>query len=198
MSNKLQFIILGIPMRFFIALDIPPASEQQIVDIQNKLRTIVPGLSLTYPEKFHLTLAFVGEQPEELKDELINVLQNSARGISPFSVTPCCLDGFPHFHNANVLWLGVKGEIDKLIKIRHHIKDGLTQLGLDTDSRRFIPHIAIAKASDLKISFEQEKKLEEIIPENLEPILVSAIKLYESIPSQGLHEHNTLAEIKLD
>ena len=184
-------------MRFFIALDIPSQSEHQLTDIQNKLKSILPQVSLTYPEKFHLTLTFVGEQPEELKEPLINVLKNSAREIPPFSVTPCCLDGFPHFHTANVLWLGVKGEIDKLIKIRHHIKDGLTQLGLDTDSRRFIPHIAIAKAHDLKITFEQEKLLEKIIPENLNSIFVDSIKLYESVPSKGLHEHNTLAEIKL-
>lgn len=184
-------------MRFFIALDIPEDSTAQIVDIQNKLRAILPNLSLTYPEKFHLTLAFVGEHPEELKNPLVDILNKSAQGIPPFSVTPCCLDGFPHFHSANILWLGVKGEIDKLIKIRHHIKDGLTQLGLDTDSRRFIPHIAIAKARDLKITFEQEKLLEKIIPENLDPIRVDAIKLYESIPNEGLHQHNTLAEIKL-
>lgn len=184
-------------MRFFIALDIPARSEQQIINIQDKLKNILPALTLTYPEKFHLTLAFVGEQPEELKDPLINVLKNSAREITSFSVTPCCLDGFPHFHTANVLWLGVKGDIDKLIKIRHHIKDGLTQLGLDTDSRRFIPHIAIAKAHDLKITFDQEKLLEKIIPENLSPIFVNSIKLYESVQNEGLHSHNTLAEIKL-
>lgn len=185
-------------MRFFIALDIPARSEQQLVSIQDKLKDILPGLTLTYPEKFHLTLAFVGEQSDEMKEPLIDVLKNAAKEITPFSVTPCCLDGFPHFHNPNVLWLGVKGEIDKLIKIRHHIKDGLTQLGLDTDSRRFIPHIAIAKAHDLKITFEQEKLLENIIPENLDPIFVDSIKLYESVPNKGLHEHNTLAEIRLE
>lgn len=184
-------------MRFFIALDIPEEATEQIASIQNKLKQILPGVDLTYPEKFHLTLAFVGEQPGELKNPLIEVLKNSAREIPPFTVTPCCLDGFPHFHSANVLWLGVKGEIDKLIKIRHHIKDGLTQLGLDTDSRRFIPHIAIAKAHDLKITFEQEKLLEKIIPDNLDPIHVTAIKLFESIANEGFHRHNTLAEIKL-
>ncbi|MBI2593015.1 RNA 2',3'-cyclic phosphodiesterase [Candidatus Daviesbacteria bacterium] len=184
-------------MRFFIALDIPDESTRQIIAIQNNLKTILPGVSLTYPEKFHLTLAFVGEQLEELKEPLVKVLKNSAKEIPPFSVIPCCLDGFPHFHSANVLWLGVKGEIDKLIKIRHHIKDGLTRLGLNTDPRRFIPHIAIAKAKDLKISFEQEKLLEKIIPDNLDPILVDSIKLYESIESGGFHSHNTLAEIKL-
>lgn len=184
-------------MRFFIALDIPEESTEQIIDIQNKLKQILPDVNLTYPEKFHLTLAFVGEQPEDLKPALIEVLKKAAQVVEPFSVIPCCLDGFPHFQTAHVLWLGVKGEIDKLIKIRHHIKDGLVQLNLDTDSRRFIPHIAIAKARDLKITFEQEGLLEKIVPENLDPIKVSAIKLYESIPSEGFHEHNTLAEIEL-
>lgn len=184
-------------MRFFIALDIPEESTEQISDIQNKLKQILPEVDLTYPEKFHLTLAFVGEQDTSFKDPLIQILKKASQGVPPFAVTPCCLDGFPHFHSAHVLWLGVKGDTDRLIKIRHHIKDGLTQLGLDTDSRRFIPHIAIAKAKDLKITLDQEKLLEKIIPENLEPIFVKSIKLFESIPNEGFHSHNTLAEIKL-
>lgn len=185
------------PMRFFIALDIPEEATEQISDIQNKLKQILPEVDLTYPEKFHLTLAFVGEQDPSLKDPLIEILKKSAEGVPSFAITPCCLDGFPHFHSALVLWLGVKGDTDRLIKIRHHIKDGLTQLGLDTDSRRFIPHIAIAKAKDLKITLDQEKLLEKIIPDNLEPIFVKSIKLFESIPNEGFHSHNTLAEIKL-
>lgn len=178
-------------------MDIPEDATNQIKGIQNKLKQILPEVNLTYPEKLHLTLAFVGEQNEDLKDSLIEILKKSVQDVPAFSVTPCCLDGFPHFHNPNVLWLGVKGDTDKLIKIRHHIKDGLTQLGLDTDSRRFIPHIAIAKARDLKISLEQEKLLENILPENIKPIYVTGLKLFESIPNEGFHSHNTLAEIKL-
>ena len=85
-------------MRFFIALEIPKENLLQFQAIQAKLHTLIPRLNLTNFEKIHLTLAFVGEQPEELKKELIEVISSSVQDIPPFEVTPAYIDGFPSIH----------------------------------------------------------------------------------------------------
>jgi 2'-5' RNA ligase len=185
-------------MRFFIALEIPEESRQELEDVQKKIEELVPKFKPSYPDKLHLTIAFVGEQPDELKDSLIEVLTRAAKDIKAFSVTPAYLDGFPHLHSANVLWIGVKGDIDKLYLVRHRIKDGLTDLGLNVDERRFVPHIALGKVSDFSITPFQEAEFEKIEMQTFRPIVVRSIKLFESIPNEGFHKHNTLAEIKLD
>jgi RNA 2',3'-cyclic 3'-phosphodiesterase len=184
-------------MRYFIALEIPEENNQQLKIVQDKLLSILPNIKLTDYSKLHLTLAFIGEQPESISTKLSEVINQAAAGIPSFEVTPSYVDGFPHLHQARVLWAGVKGDVDKLMTIRHRIKDGLVALDLDVDERRFIPHIALAKARDLKISKTQEEQIRAVISLNLSPIKVSSIKLFQSIPNHGFHEHNTLAEAVL-
>jgi RNA 2',3'-cyclic 3'-phosphodiesterase len=185
-------------MRFFIALEIPDESKQELEDVQQGLKNLIPNFKPSFVEKLHLTIAFVGEQPDELKERLIEVMTRGAEGISGFSVSPAYIDGFPHLHQARVLWIGVKGDIDKLYILRHRIKDGLMDLNLSVDERRFVPHIALGKVSNLQLSPLQEEGLEKIELQTFKPIRVNSIKLFESIPNQGFHEHNTLAEIKLE
>ena len=108
------------------------------------------------------------------------------------------IDGFPNIHHPQILWVGVKGDIDKVLLIREGIKDGLESLHLSVDSRRFIPHISIAKFNNpFSIDRNLEVSLEKIMTISFDPIQISSIKLFESVPEGGLHTHNTLAEIKL-
>lgn len=185
-------------MRYFIALEIPQESRKQLERVQQGLEQIIPGIRLTNNEKLHLTIAFIGEQPDTLKENLVKVMANAASSIPPFSITPAYIDGFPHLHQAHVFWVGVKGDIDKLMVIRERIKDGIISLGLDTEEKRYIPHISVGKINNgFQLQPQQEEKLQEIMLDNFEPIQIISIKLFESIPEEGFHTHNTLAEIPL-
>lgn len=184
-------------MRFFIALDLPEESKNELFEVQEKLKPLIPGAKFTDPEKLHLTIAFIGEQDPDFKDPLLKIMTEASQNIKPFSVTPSYIDGFPHLHTANTLWVGVKGDIDKLYELRHHIKDGLSDLGLPVDQRRFVPHIALAKMSNFKLKKEVEKEFENIMSGEFSPIIVTSVKLFESIPEHGFHRHNTLAEVEL-
>lgn len=184
-------------MRFFIALEIPEETRQELLQVQLKLKELIPNARLTDNGKLHLTIAFIGEQPESIKDQLTEVIKQASIGIAPFEVSPACLDGFPHMHTAHTLWIGVKGDTDKLYLLRHRIKDGLISLNLEVDERRFVPHIAIAKVNKFKLADWQERKLQQTMFQDFSPIKASSVKLFESIPQHGFHSHNTLAEIEL-
>jgi RNA 2',3'-cyclic 3'-phosphodiesterase len=184
-------------MRFFIALEIPDISQQQLESVQDKLKHLIPKVRLTDPEKLHLTLAFIGEQPEDMKDNLIEVIKNAVLGIPPFSLTPAYIDGFPNIHSPNTIWVGVKGDIEKLLLIRERIKDGLKELRMMVDERRFTPHIAIGKIGNFHLDSKTENSLASIMAKEFEPIKITSIKLFESVAEEGFHTHNTLAEIKL-
>ena len=185
-------------MRFFIALEIPNENLLQFKSIQGSLSILIPQARLTNLDKIHLTLAFLGEQPDSLENQLVGAIQGSIKEIKPFEVTPAYIDGFPNIHNPLVLWVGVKGDIDKLLLIRERIKDEIESLRLPVDERRFVPHISIAKLNhDFKIDRNLEEELEKIMTADIEPIQINSIKLFQSVPEGGLHSHNTLAEIKL-
>ncbi len=185
-------------MRFFIALEIPDQSRQELQVVQEEIGRFIPEARLIQDNKFHLTLAFLGEQPEDMKEMLIDCMTQAVKDVPPFSVTPAYIDGFPNLHNARVLWAGVKGDIDKLMVIRERIKDGLIDLNLSVDHRRYEPHITLAKInSNWELKDSQEVQLQSMMMRDFAPINITAIKLFESIPNEGFHKHNTLAEIKL-
>ncbi len=186
-------------MRFFIALEIPSENLPTFQAIQQSLHTLIPQSKLTDLDKIHLTLAFLGEQPDALRDNLTEVISKAAENIPSFAVTPAYIDGFPNLHHPKVLWVGVKGDIDKVLIIRERVKDGLESLHLPVDERRFIPHVTIGKFNNnFEINRGLEMELEKLMTQSFDPITISSIKLFESIPSGSFHRHNTLSEINLD
>lgn len=184
-------------MRFFIALDIPEESKSQLRAVQESIKTLIPEAKLTANDKLHITIAFIGEQPDQLQQNLEQAIKAAVTDISPFSLTPSYIDGFPSIHHPNTLWVGVKGDVDKLLVITDRIKDGLRGLNLQVDERRFVPHIAIAKFSDYHTPEAVEKNLQTMIFGDFKTITINSIKLYESVADGGFHKHNTLAEIQL-
>jgi len=185
-------------MRYFIALEIPSENIPEFQAIQAKLHTLIPQARITEINKIHLTIAFIGEQDDNLKGDLIQIIKSAVEGIKPFEVTPAYIDGFPGIHHPNVLWVGVKDDIDKILLIRERIKDGLANLHLPVDERRFVPHISIAKTNqDFVLDKDLETSLQQLMSEHFNPINITSIKLFESIPDGGFHTHNTLAEINL-
>lgn len=184
-------------MRFFIALEIPRQNLAEFQAIQSSLHTLIPQIKLTTVEKIHLTLAFLGEQPAQLTDNLVEIIKDAAWNIPNFKVTPAYIDGFPTIHYPQILWVGVKGDIDKIFLIREGIKDRLENLGLPVDERRFIPHISIAKLNNFHIDMDLESQMEKTMMKPFRPIEIASVKLFESVPAGTLHKHNTLAEIRL-
>lgn len=184
-------------MRFFIALEIPEENKIEIQIIQRGLKKLIPQIRLTDPEKLHLTLAFIGEQPDMMRDQLVEIMHNATFEIPPFEITPAYLDAFPALRDPSTFWIGVKGDIEKLINIKRRLRDELLRAGLPPDERRFIPHIAIGKVINFKPLQFHKTQFEEIMNTPLKPIRVNCLKLFESIPEEGFHKHNTLAEIAL-
>ena len=121
-------------MRLFTAIQPSPGFRAALEDLQQRLREA--GVTGRYrePDGLHLTLAFIGEWPEDIT-ELLPVVQK------PFSVTLSHLGIFPE---ANVLWAGVEPceELDLLAKqVRHCLADA----GIPFDRKSFSPHITLAR-----------------------------------------------------
>lgn len=184
-------------MRFFIALELPEQSREELKKVQDSIKQLIPSAKITDTEKLHITIAFIGDQPDSLKDSFVEAIKNAVEGIPPFTLTPSYLDGFPSIHNPNILWAGVKGDVDKLIVVTERIRDRLRELNVDVDQRRFVPHIAIAKFRNYHTPEQVERELQTMIFGEFEPIVISSIKLFESAPDNGFHKHNTLAEVSL-
>jgi len=124
-------------MRIFLAIDLP----QQVVE---KLSTIQSFLSVGRPvdaENFHLTLAFLGEQQEELIEEIHHSLQ--LLSVRQFELELSGIDTFGG-NEPNILYAGVT-KSEALASLQKKIRGALHASGLQLNRSRFHPHVTLAR-----------------------------------------------------
>ena len=121
-------------MRLFAAVELSPGFQAALTDLQERLREAGVTGKYREPSGLHLTLAFIGEWPEDVT-EILPVVRK------PFSITLSHLGIFPE---ANVLWAGIRpcAELDHLAG---QVRRNLANEGIPFDRKRFNPHITLAR-----------------------------------------------------
>jgi len=97
------------------------------------------------PEKLHITLKFLGGVDDERVAGLLTALQSVGAAIDPFHFEVAGTGAFPSAQNPRVLWLGINDQKEKLLELAASVDDACTQLGFEAETRRFSPHLTIAR-----------------------------------------------------
>ncbi len=125
-------------MRLFVAIDLPEHVKEQVAGLCCGL----PGARWLKPEQLHLTLRFIGEVDggmfRDIREGLLDVRQEQLS---------LRLDGvgfFPPRGKPRVVWVGLQQSVD-LFQLHDRINSRLTALGLEPETRKFAPHITIAR-----------------------------------------------------
>ena len=130
-------------MRLFFAVELPP-------DVQAALGRLIPNdASRDYrwsdPTLMHVTLAFLGQQPEERLNTLRS-LGAAAAAVSRPGVLKLGQPGSFGSHKApRVLWIGLDGDLPALQTLQSSLNSGLRQAGFEVEERAFSPHITLAR-----------------------------------------------------
>jgi 2'-5' RNA ligase len=97
------------------------------------------------PTLLHLTLAFLGEQPEERLTVLERVGTEAAAGSRGGVLR---LGNAGHFGSSRaprVLWVDLAGDLEALLGLQHRVDEGLRTQGFPTEERPFRAHITLAR-----------------------------------------------------
>lgn len=129
------------PMRAFVAIDLPDAARDSLLPLLEALPVGRPA----DPEQLHLTLAFLGEQPDDLIEEAHWALD----GLRPpaFELRLAGLDTFGS-RGQLVLWAGV-ADAGPLKALQARVMSALHGAGLPLERRRFRPHVTLARLGPL-------------------------------------------------
>ena len=121
-------------MRIFVGLQPAPDFREALGAVQQRLREAgVTGRYLD-PVHLHLTLAFIGEWPEDMSALLPPV-------ETPF---PLVLSHIGVFPRAKVLWAGVAPS-EPLNRLAAQVRERLRQAGIPFDGQPFNPHITLLR-----------------------------------------------------
>ncbi len=125
-------------MRLFVAIDLPDNIKEQVA----RLCCGLPGARWVRPEQLHLTLRFIGEVDGGMFQDIQEGLGDT--GVDQFTLQ---LDGvgfFPPRGRPRVVWVGLR-PCDGLLHLQRRIESCLVALGLEPETRKFAPHITIAR-----------------------------------------------------
>lgn len=124
--------------RLFVAIDPPEETVRRL----GELCLGLPGARWNDPDQIHLTLRFIGE----VDGGVFRDIQEALAGVAaePFDVIPRGVGFFPPRKNPESLWVGIENP-DPLVHLRNNIESALVRAGIKSESRRFFPHIALAR-----------------------------------------------------
>ena len=129
-------------MRLFIALDIDEEIRQRIRRFLEGVRGFAPDARWLKPESLHITLKFIGEQPEGSLDALERALTQLSG--SPFELSFRGYGFFPTPKSARVFWIGIQSE-PQLSTLAGVIDNATATLGISKEDRPFSPHLTLAR-----------------------------------------------------
>ena len=128
--------------RLFFAVWPPEDLRQRLWHSLAPLRERVHGVRWVPPERYHITLRFLGDVPARQ----VAGVSGAARSLESESAFGAVLTGvgtFPARGTPRVYWVGVEAEA--LGRIRTRLDAALARRGFPVDPRRFAPHMTIGR-----------------------------------------------------
>ncbi len=135
-------------MRLFVAIDLPDPLQDAIARLQQPVR----HLHWTAPERLHITLQFLGEQPNHRLEAIYKALESIE--FAPLDVR---CEGIGQFASG-VIWLGVDPQ-PAMEQLQQQIGARLRAAGIPLQQRRFIPHITLGRCPGNRL----ERALEHVV-----------------------------------
>jgi 2'-5' RNA ligase len=135
-------------IRLFVGIELPPELRLRL----SLLCAGLPGARWVDPGNLHLTLRFIGAVDEGMASDIDAAL---ARIRAPrFAVTLAgagCFGG----DKPQLLWIGVESS-DALFQLHDRIEAALRRAGLAPDTRRYSPHVTLARLKQVAVPQVQE------------------------------------------
>jgi len=133
-------------IRSFIAIELPEEVRRGLAKLRSELeRTEHRSVKWVDPDGIHLTLKFLGNIPFKQVAEVTKAMEEAAQGIPPFHLEISGLGAFPNLKQPRVLWVGIGGEVDTLLRLQQNIDSALASLGFAKEERPFMPHLTLAR-----------------------------------------------------
>ena len=132
-------------MRLFAAVNFSDEIKRQILIVQEQLRSRALSGNFSRSENFHITLAFLGETPEEKLESLFGIIDKIEAPAFEirFNSTGC----FTHSRK-ELWWIGAdrnSSGFPVLLSIHKQLLTRLLAAGFHVDTRPFNAHITLGR-----------------------------------------------------
>ncbi|HTW21701.1 MAG TPA: RNA 2',3'-cyclic phosphodiesterase [Mycobacteriales bacterium] len=177
-------------MRLFAAIDPSPAA---IADLRRAIGETDDALRWLPEEQWHVTLAFYGEVGDDSAEALAVRLERAAARTAPLSLQLAGAGCFPSRpHAARVLWIGLAGDVDELIRLSERCTAAGRREGLAMERRRFRAHLTLGRARGAPV--DVSKRLRTLWEYAGPTWSATSLRLVRSTPGPKQARHETVAD----
>lgn len=164
-------------VRAFLAVSFHSFYVDELKSLIESLKTLPLEVKWIDPASAHLTLHFFGEVSLPAMEALFCELRAVAARQKPFYLTLDGLGAFPHWQSPRVLWVGVKGDLAALDRLKAETDAALKKNGFLIDTREFKPHLTLGRVKVPPKNFVPPSALN---PSFAAPFSIKEIVLFES------------------
>jgi 2'-5' RNA ligase len=136
-------------VRSFIAISLPDNVRAELVSLEDKLKArrhaFVKWVDL---ESMHLTLKFLGSVAVDSIPQIVEAMSGVAMVHASFKLQVSGTGAFPNWQRAQVVWVGVGGELDKVNALQKALESALSPLGFPPEARSFSAHLTLGRLRD--------------------------------------------------
>ena len=132
-------------MRLFLAIPLPADVAARAFEI---LPTALPALRRVKPENLHVTLAFLGQTPDERLVDVAATAADAAGLVSEFTLSFDRAGRFPERGRPRVVWLGIADGEASVVALGAGVYAGLRSRNLHFDDRPLAPHLTLARVAE--------------------------------------------------
>jgi 2'-5' RNA ligase len=159
----------------FIAIETPAIVRDKVSRIiEAGKRKNLPIKWVAY-ENLHITLKFLGEISDSMKEEIIPVIAETVKPAPQFAVQISGIGCFPGPRQPRVLWAGVVEGGDSMIAIAESLDRNLARFGCRIEDKKFHPHLTFGRVKTFCL-------VDEILKQELrtDVFMADRITLYRS------------------
>jgi 2'-5' RNA ligase len=132
-------------IRTFIAVEIPENITSAIRELQQGLKGYGVDIRWIRPENIHLTLKFLGDVPAADIDTICGAISKTVDGVPAIPLQAKGIGVFPGIKRPRVLWVGLTGQIESLMKLQKTLDSNLKDIGFPPEKRSFKGHLTIGR-----------------------------------------------------
>lgn len=168
------------PFRAFVAIKLSARVTEVLAGLKKRLADSGITARWVRPENVHLTLRFFGDIPPGSVAPVLTCMETAVNTIPPVNLSVCGLGFFPNIKRAQVIWVGIGGEIGLLADLHSRLERELHKIGLEPENRRFAPHLTLGRIKKPVSSEVLARALGEIGMFSPVPFTAQKIYLMES------------------
>lgn len=104
-----------------------------------------PNVRWSRAEMMHLTLRFIGDSAEDRVEAITGAMSEAAKRTGKFTLRLDDTGAFPDLKQPKVLWVGIKGEVDRLQMLHSRLQGALARINIEPEDRHYNPHLTVGR-----------------------------------------------------